>query len=73
MNESVDGAARNYAKGEQLFENYGQPNHIYFVYHGFVLDSNTHDCAHIDLTISEAELRRLNLEKAKPIIEVRHH
>lgn len=24
-----------YGKGEQVFENYGQPNHIYFTYHGF--------------------------------------
>mmetsp|Transcript_21626 Transcript_21626/g.32021 ORF Transcript_21626/g.32021 Transcript_21626/m.32021 type:complete len:666 (+) Transcript_21626:598-2595(+) len=31
--------------GDQVFENYGQPNHIYFLYHGFLLERNTHDCA----------------------------
>ena len=34
----------NFEGGEQVFENYGQPNYIYFMYHGFVLESNTHDC-----------------------------
>ena len=30
-------SAREFKAGEQLFENYGQPNHIYFTYHGFLL------------------------------------
>jgi hypothetical protein len=33
-----------FKKGEQVFENYGQPNYIYFQYHGFSLVNNTHDC-----------------------------
>ena len=31
-------------KGDQIFENYGQPNYIYFLYHGFILTDNAHDC-----------------------------
>lgn len=38
-----------FKKGEQFFENYGQPNHIYFTYHGFVLDDNSHDCVVLPL------------------------
>jgi hypothetical protein len=32
-----------FAKGEQVFENYGQPNHIYFMYHGFSLAGTASD------------------------------
>lgn len=34
----------------QLFENYGQPSSTYMLYHGFVLQNNSHDC--LDLTVS---------------------
>jgi hypothetical protein len=46
-----------FAKGDQVFENYGQPNHIYFQYHGFVLDENTHDCVslRVEITKDDAE------------------
>jgi hypothetical protein len=54
----VDG---NYAEGEQLFENYGQPNYVYFMYHGFVLDENTHDCVQFDLHMSEEEHAALDM------------
>lgn len=40
-------AAWNFAVGSQLFENYGQPNHIYFEYHGFALEPNSHDCVQV--------------------------
>ena len=56
-------ADRSYNTGDQIFENYGQPNHIYFTYHGFsltgennamrvkgarhVLPANSHDCAQL--------------------------
>merc|ERR1712216_465998 len=30
--------------GDQLFENYGQPNHLYFLHHGFSMENNPHDC-----------------------------
>jgi len=33
-------------KGEQVWENYGQPNHIYFEFHGFSLPSHPRLCAH---------------------------
>ena len=53
-------ADRHYPKGSQLFENYGQPNHTYLQYHGFVLDSNTHDCTMFSIEVNQADVRRLN-------------
>ena len=50
---AVTKGAWDFKKGEQLFEPYGQPNHIYFAYHGFVLDHNAHDCVKMDLTLDE--------------------
>ena len=35
----------------QVLEDYGQPNHILFLYHGFTLENNHHDCVRIDLEI----------------------
>ena len=45
-NNAVTKATSAYKVGDQIFENYGQPNYIYFSYHGFSLGkNNTHDCA----------------------------
>eukprot|EP00633_Aureoumbra_lagunensis_P004459 CAMPEP_0197320818 /NCGR_PEP_ID=MMETSP0891-20130614/61797_1 /TAXON_ID=44058 ORGANISM="Aureoumbra lagunensis, Strain CCMP1510" /NCGR_SAMPLE_ID=MMETSP0891 /ASSEMBLY_ACC=CAM_ASM_000534 /LENGTH=784 /DNA_ID=CAMNT_0042812375 /DNA_START=596 /DNA_END=2950 /DNA_ORIENTATION=- len=44
-------AATSFASGEQLLEDYGQPNHVLFLYHGFILPVNKHDCVRIDLEI----------------------
>lgn len=44
-----------FTKGSQVYENYGQPNHIYFKYHGFVLDSNTHDCVSLPVGVTTLE------------------
>jgi len=30
-----------------VFENYGQPNPTYFLYHGFTMSPNIHDCARL--------------------------
>ncbi len=46
---------QNIKAQEQLFENYGQPNHIYFAYHGFTLPINSHDCVLFEITISKEE------------------
>eukprot|EP00924_Labyrinthula_sp_SR-Ha-C_P010462 augustus_masked-scaffold_79-processed-gene-0.5-mRNA-1 protein AED:1.00 eAED:1.00 QI:0/-1/0/0/-1/1/1/0/878 len=43
-NTVITATKRSFSKGEQLLENYGQPNYIYFIYHGFVLDENPADC-----------------------------
>lgn len=48
--------------GEQVFENYGQPNTVYYLWHGFVLLPNTHDCAIVPLTpgkVSPQAMRKL--------------
>lgn len=36
-----------FQKDEQVFENYGQPNPTYMLYHGFVMEPNYHDCAQV--------------------------
>jgi hypothetical protein len=65
---------RTFEKGDQLFENYGQPNHIYFQYHGFSLGpedgGNSHDCVHFTLNITQAEGLVIDWDRAKPVIEV---
>lgn len=46
---AVTRADRDYEAGEQLWENYGQPNWIYYHFHGFTLLQNSHDCVRIDV------------------------
>lgn len=45
----------DFAPGAQVFENYGQANHIYFQYHGFALRNNSHDCIAFELTLTPQE------------------
>lgn len=54
---AVTKASWDFLAGEQLFENYGQPNHIYFTYHGFVLLDNVHDCVPIQYKAKERSSR----------------
>ena len=42
--EAITLADRSFRNGSEIFEDYGQPNHIYFLYHGFTLFPNHHDC-----------------------------
>ncbi len=63
----IDG---KYHIGDQLFENYGQPNHIYFLYHGFSLISNSHDCAQHDFVLTANERKQLDkVEANKRILQ----
>jgi len=41
-------ASFSYKHGDQIFENYSQPNYIYFMFHGFILENNHKDCILID-------------------------
>jgi hypothetical protein len=43
--KAVTLAPWRFKQGDQVFENYGQPNPTYFLYHGFVMHPNVHDCA----------------------------
>ncbi|CUF24878.1 membrane-associated protein, putative [Bodo saltans] len=36
-----------FQSGDQVFENYGQPNPTYFLWHGFAMEPNMHDCAQV--------------------------
>jgi len=66
-------AGGNFSAGEQVFENYGQPNHIYFQYHGFSLGTedggNSHDCLHFEFNITKDEGALIDWKQAKPILE----
>lgn len=44
-------ASWDFAQGAQVYENYGQQNAIYYLYHGFALESNTHDCGRAALSL----------------------
>jgi len=55
----------NFKKGEQVFENYGQPSHIYFIYHGFVLENNVHDCSLIEARVGPDDAGAKDLEQLK--------
>ena len=48
----------NFKADEQVFEQYGQPNHIYFMYHGFVLPDNSFDCVNIEMSITKGEAEK---------------
>lgn len=68
---AVTKAGWGFKSGEQVFENYGQPNHIYFTYHGFTLiDGNGNDCVQFSVSISKEERKSINLEAAAPLIQV---
>jgi len=43
-----------------VFENYGQPNHIYLTYHGFALKENTHDCTLLAIGLPSWEHERID-------------
>lgn len=63
---AITKAARTFRKGEQIFENYGQPNYLYFLYHGFILDENSHDCALIkSLYLSKHDEGAKDIQKAR--------
>jgi hypothetical protein len=56
---AVTVSSRNVMKGDEVFENYGQPNYLLFTYHGFILDENSNDCALIDrLSINNSHHHR---------------
>ncbi|KAF0713411.1 Aste57867_4348 [Aphanomyces stellatus] len=56
---AITRAAWVFPPDAQVFENYGQPNWIYLLYHGFVLPRNSHDCAHVVFDM-EATMLALN-------------
>lgn len=51
--EAITRSDRNYESGAPLFEDYGQPNHIYYLYHGFTLAPNHHDCVAVKMERAE--------------------
>eukprot|EP01016_Furgasonia_blochmanni_P011549 TRINITY_DN1524_c0_g3_i2.p2 TRINITY_DN1524_c0_g3~~TRINITY_DN1524_c0_g3_i2.p2 ORF type:complete len:213 (+),score=38.76 TRINITY_DN1524_c0_g3_i2:714-1352(+) len=39
------------SRNEQIFENYAQPNHEYFMHHGLYLEGNPYDCLKVYLRV----------------------
>ena len=63
---AVTNATSVYKRGQQVFENYAQPNYIYFMHHGFILEQNSHDCALFkDLSISKSDLGTRTVEEIR--------
>eukprot|EP00928_Gymnodinium_smaydae_P063965 TRINITY_DN47416_c0_g1_i1.p1 TRINITY_DN47416_c0_g1~~TRINITY_DN47416_c0_g1_i1.p1 ORF type:complete len:520 (+),score=128.99 TRINITY_DN47416_c0_g1_i1:566-2125(+) len=57
-------AAWEFRKDEQLFEEYGQPNHVYFKYHGFSLVDNSFDCVRVLLAVADGSSAASKLRDA---------
>lgn len=53
-----------------MFENYGQPNHIYFTYHGFTLQRNSYDCVQFLIEMTKSEIDAVDWNDAKSIAQV---
>jgi hypothetical protein len=69
-------AGWDFATGDQVFEHYGQPNHIYFMYHGFVLPDNAFDCVSMEIKPGAEEHKSLeaalgHTPKLKEVLQVR--
>lgn len=63
---AITRAAAPFKNNDQVIEDYGQPNHVLFLYHGFALPVNKHDCVRIDLEIElpgEADERSSSLRR----------
>ncbi|GFH49757.1 hypothetical protein CTEN210_06233 [Chaetoceros tenuissimus] len=56
-------ASTTFKKGEQVFEHYSQPNHIYFTYHGFIIEENNQDCLLINSLTPALENQKERLLK----------
>jgi len=67
---AVTETTSSFRRGEQVYENYAQPNYVYFLYHGFILSENSYDCA---LWEGSSELLRIgaNDEAAKDMTKTR--
>jgi hypothetical protein len=69
-NNAITKASITFGQGDQVFENYSQPNQILFLYHGFVIEENSQDCIlvksigdHSNKGIEESEENRQRLVK----------
>jgi len=59
---AITQASWAFASGDQVYENYGQANYIYFMYHGFALPigQNSHDCFQHTIKLSDEEVKRID-------------
>ncbi|TMW65373.1 hypothetical protein Poli38472_008015 [Pythium oligandrum] len=67
---AITEASWEFKAGEQVVENYGQPNYIYLLYHGFVLSENSYDCAHFRFQI-DSQVGKNDVDQVrKPLIRM---
>ena len=61
--QAVTSASWTFGEGAQVFENYGQANYIYFMYHGFGLPvgKNSHDCVNWRISFSPQERKAMQV------------
>lgn len=68
-------ASASFKRGDEVFENYFQPNHEYFIEHGFSLKDNSQDCVLIDtiggLERSSETMHRMNKNTHSPSFCIR--
>lgn len=59
---ALTAASWSFTASEQVFENYGQPNSIYFTYHGFTLPlgKNSHDCIQHEFELTDTEAKAID-------------
>ena len=46
-------ALSDFTKNSEVYDNYGQTNEIYLIYHGFILEDNFFDCYSFAATFTE--------------------
>jgi hypothetical protein len=61
--DALTRASTTFKKGEQVFEHYSQPNHIYFTFHGFIIEENNQDCLLINSLTPALEKQKERLLK----------
>lgn len=61
---AITKAAWAFPSGSQVLEDYGQPNHIYYMYHGFSIPNNTYNCVYLDLGLEPHEESLIDWEQA---------
>jgi hypothetical protein len=74
-------AQAEFRLGEEIFEDYGETNSFYFLFHGFVTTPNHHDCGAVKINFSQFAhlftretvdaLRRTSFMRDVPCVSVR--
>ena len=55
-----------FLKDDEVFENYGQKNSIYFLHHGFSIQGNSHDCLDVQPALPNVILKYVKAQGINP-------